>query len=323
MHFVRDVRPAGPYLAVISTTVGAAQTVAIALDHASFPELAGTVAGDDTIFAATASAAAPAPFPRAAAPPAFRSPAPSDDARPDIQAASSNLTGISFELRRNVTMKPIVLAFSGGLDTSWAIPYLAETTGPPGGDGHRRHRRLRRRRPGPELAARAAALGAVHHRMLDARAEYFERVLRFLIFGNVRRGGTYPLSVGAERSIQARGVAIAARELGSSTVAHGSTAAGNDQVRFEVALRTLEPEFEILAPVRDSLVSRPAQVAFLERARAAGAGARRGLFGQPRTLGDDDRRQRDQVERRSRSPRPPGWRRAAPSTRRARRRATV
>jgi len=181
-------------------------------------------------------------------------------------------------------MKPIVLAFSGGLDTSWAIPYLAGTTGRPvatvtvdtgGFDTAAR----------ADLAERAAALGAVHHRMLDARSEYFDRVLRFLIYGNVRRGGTYPLSVGAERSIQARGVAIAARELGSATVAHGSTAAGNDQGRFEVALRALEPEFEILAPVRDSLVSRAAQVAFLEErglpvpAHGAAYSVNRGLWG--------------------------------------------
>ncbi len=160
-------------------------------------------------------------------------------------------------------MKPIVLAFSGGLDTSWAIPYLALTTGRPvvtvtvdtgGLDAAAR----------AELATRATALGAVEHRLLDAREDYFERVLRFLVFGNVRRGGTYPLSVGAERSLQARGVAAAARALGSDTVAHGSTAAGNDQVRFEVALRSLEPGFEILAPVRDSLISRAAEVAFLE-----------------------------------------------------------
>ncbi len=181
-------------------------------------------------------------------------------------------------------MKPIVLAFSGGLDTSWAIPYLAETTGRPVATvtvdtgGFTAAARV-------ELAARAAALGSVDHRMLDMRTEYFERVLRFLIFGNVRRGGTYPLSVGAERSIQARGVALAARELGSSTVAHGSTAAGNDQVRFEVALRTLEPAFEILAPVRDSLVSRPAQVAFLNErglpvpAHGAAYSVNRGLWG--------------------------------------------
>ena len=194
-------------------------------------------------------------------------------------------------------MKPIVLAFSGGLDTSWAIPYLAGTTGRPvatvtvdtgGFDTAAR----------ADLAERAAALGAVHHRMLDARSEYFDRVLRFLIYGNVRRGGTYPLSVGAERSIQARGVAIAARELGSSTVAHGSTAAGNDQVRFEVALRTLEPEFEILAPVRDFLVSRAAQVAFLEErglpvpAHGAAYSVNRGLWGT--TIGGSETKSSEQ-----------------------------
>ncbi len=193
-------------------------------------------------------------------------------------------------------MKPIVLAFSGGLDTSWAIPYLAETTGRPvatvtvdtgGFDAAAR----------AELAARAAALGAIDHRILDARAEYFDRVLRFLVFGNVRRGGTYPLSVGAERSIQARGVALAAREFGSATVAHGSTAAGNDQVRFEVALRALEPEFEILAPVRDALVSRPAQVAFLEQrglpvpAHGAAYSVNRGLWGT--TIGGSETKSSD------------------------------
>ncbi len=181
-------------------------------------------------------------------------------------------------------MKPIVLAFSGGLDTSWCIPYLASTTGRPvvtvtvdtgGFDAAAK----------AELAGRAAALGAVEHRLLDARQDYFERVLRFLVFGNVRRGGTYPLSVGAERGIQARGVARAARELESATVAHGSTAAGNDQVRFEVALRTLAPGLEILAPVRDALVTRPEQVAFLEArglpvpAHGAAYSVNRGLWG--------------------------------------------
>lgn len=160
-------------------------------------------------------------------------------------------------------MKPIVLAFSGGLDTSWAVPYLAETTGRQlvtvtvDTGGLDAAGRL-------DLAARSAALGAVEHHLLDARAEFFDRVLRYLIFGNVRRGGTYPLSVGAERSVQAAGVARVAGALGSATVAHGSTAAGNDQVRFEAALRALDPSLEILAPVRDALVARPAQVAFLE-----------------------------------------------------------
>jgi argininosuccinate synthase len=157
----------------------------------------------------------------------------------------------------------IVLAFSGGLDTSFCIPWLGERHGRPvvavtvdtGGFD---------RAAAADLAARARALGAVEHVLVDARAEFFERVLRFLIHGNVRRGQTYPLSVGAERSIQAAVVARVAGERGARTVAHGSTAAGNDQVRFEVALRTLDPGLEILAPVRDEPQPRPAQVAYLE-----------------------------------------------------------
>jgi argininosuccinate synthase len=135
---------------------------------------------------------------------------------------------------------PIVLAFSGGLDTSYCVPALAESTGRPvvtltvdtgGLDEAARQ----------ALAERSRALGAARHVLVDARRAYFERVLRFLIFGNVRRGHLYPLCVGAERVVQAQEVARMAGELGSTTVAHGCTAAGNDQVRFEVALRTLAP----------------------------------------------------------------------------------
>ena len=97
-----------------------------------------------------------------------------------------------------------------------------------------------------------------------ARAGYFEQVLRFLVMGNVRRGNLYPLCVGAERVVQAQTVAQWATRLGTDTVAHGSTAAGNDQVRFEVALRTLAPGLTILAPVRDRAFKRPEQVAYLE-----------------------------------------------------------
>jgi len=159
---------------------------------------------------------------------------------------------------------PIVLAFSGGLDTSYCVPALAETTGRPivtltvdtgGLDEAARQ----------SLAQRARALGAARHVLVDARRGYFERVLRFLIFGNVRRGHLYPLCVGAERVLQAQEVARMAGELGATSVAHGCTAAGNDQVRFEVALRTLAPELEILAPVRDDPQPRAKQVEFLER----------------------------------------------------------
>ena len=158
---------------------------------------------------------------------------------------------------------PIVLAFSGGLDTSFSIPWLAETLGRPvvtvtvdtgGLDAA----------AAEDLARRSRALGAVDHLRIDARQDFFDRVLRFLILGNVRRGQVYPLCVGAERVIQAQEVAKAAARFGSRTIAHGCTAAGNDQVRFEVALRTIDPGLEILAPVRDEPRPRPEQVAYLE-----------------------------------------------------------
>jgi len=158
---------------------------------------------------------------------------------------------------------PILLAFSGGLDTSFCVPWLKETYGRPvitvtvdtggiHGDAAR------------QLEAHALALGASSHHLVDARRDYFQRVLCWLLFGNVRRGQLYPLCVGAERSIQAQAVAAMARTLGTATVAHGCTAAGNDQVRFEVALRTLAPGLEVLAPVRDQAFKRPEQLAFLE-----------------------------------------------------------
>jgi argininosuccinate synthase len=158
---------------------------------------------------------------------------------------------------------PIVLAYSGGLDTSFLVPWIAQTYGRPvitvtvdtGGIDPEAAR---------ALAARARALGAVAHHQIDARAEYFEQVLRFLIMGNVRRGQLYPLCVGAERVMQAQTIARMARELKSDTVAHGCTAAGNDQVRFEVALRTLAPDLTVLAPVRDRAFKRAEELEYLE-----------------------------------------------------------
>jgi len=159
--------------------------------------------------------------------------------------------------------EPIVLAYSGGLDTSFCIPWLAETYGRPvvtvtvdtgGLDAA----------AAADLERRARVLGATDHLRVDARGAYFDRVLRFLVAGNVRRGGVYPLCVGAERALQAQEVARAASRLGSRTVAHGCTGAGNDQVRFEVALRALAPELEILAPIRDQPRSRAEEAAYLE-----------------------------------------------------------
>jgi argininosuccinate synthase len=158
---------------------------------------------------------------------------------------------------------PIVLAYSGGLDTSFLVPWLAQRERRPvitvtvdtGGIDSAAAR---------ALAERSRALGAIGHHQVDARADYFEQVLRFLIIGNVRRGQLYPLCVGAERVMQAQTIARVARELGSDTVAHGCTAAGNDQVRFEVALRTLAPDLKVLAPVRDEAFKREYELAYLE-----------------------------------------------------------
>src|SRR5690242_20323732 len=159
---------------------------------------------------------------------------------------------------------PIVLAYSGGLDTSFLVPWIAEThrrpvitvtvdTGGIDAAGAR------------ALAERSRALGAVAHHQIDARADYFEQVLRFLIMGNVRRGQLYPLCVGAERVMQAQTIARMARELESDTVAHGCTAAGNDQVRFEVALRTLAPDLTVFAPVRDKAFKRQEELEYLQK----------------------------------------------------------
>ena len=158
---------------------------------------------------------------------------------------------------------PILLAFSGGLDTSFCVPWLKDTYGRPvitvtvdtGGIDAAAAR---------SLAERSAQLGAVAHHLIDARAAYFDQVLRFLIMGNIRRGGLYPLCVGAERVLQAQTIAQMALSLKTQSIAHGCTAAGNDQVRFEVALRTLAPEVEIIAPVRDRAFKRPEQLKYLQ-----------------------------------------------------------
>ena len=159
---------------------------------------------------------------------------------------------------------PIILAFSGGLDTSFCVPWLKEN--------YRREVITATIDTGgiDEAAAaalqdRAAKLGAIEHVLLDCKQDFFDSVLRHLIAGNVRRGQFYPLCVGAERGLQAAKLAELAGARGATTVAHGCTAAGNDQVRFEVALRTLNPGLDILAPVRDNAWVREEQLAYLEK----------------------------------------------------------
>ena len=179
---------------------------------------------------------------------------------------------------------PIILAFSGGLDTSFCVPWLKENYGrdvitacvDTGGIDAA---------AAAALEQRAMALGAIEHVLIDAKQDFFENVLRHLIAGNVLRGQAYPLCVGAERGLQAERLARIASERGVTTVAHGCTAAGNDQVRFEVALRTLNPGLEVLAPVRDNNWVRDEQLAYLENhnlplpAQGSAYSINRGLWG--------------------------------------------
>ena len=180
--------------------------------------------------------------------------------------------------------EPLLLAFSGGLDTSFCVPWLKDTYQRPvitvtvdtGGIDAA---------AAGSLAERSLQLGAVEHHLIDAKSAYFEQVLKFLIMGNIRRGNVYPLCVGAERVLQAQTIAQMALSLGTKMVAHGCTAAGNDQVRFEVALRTLAPDLEIIAPVRDRAFKRPEQLKYLEEHKlpvppfGAAYSVNRGLWG--------------------------------------------
>ncbi len=149
----------------------------------------------------------------------------------------------------------IIVAFSGGLDTSFCVPFLREEHGcdvhtvtvNTGGISERE---------ALEIAARAEELGAASHHIIDARSDLFERSLQYLIKGNVLRGYLYPLCVGPDRVVQAATLVEKAREMGIKTVAHGSTGAGNDQIRFDVALSVLGGDLEILTPIRAGNLSR-------------------------------------------------------------------
>ena len=177
----------------------------------------------------------------------------------------------------------VALAFSGGLDTSFCVPRLMADGWTvhtvfvnTGGTTPEEREAIRRQ---------AIAVGAAEHHEIDARARVFDRFVRYLIQGNILRGEVYPLSVSAERTQQALSVIEVARQIGATAVGHGSTGAGNDQVRFDVALRVLAPELEILAPIRTENVQRADSIAYLEArglpvpVKASAYSINRGLWG--------------------------------------------
>ncbi len=178
---------------------------------------------------------------------------------------------------------PVALAFSGGLDTSYCVPRLAES----GWTVHTVYVNTGGSSPveREEIRKQAQAVGAAAHHEVDARQEVYHRFVRFLIQGNVLRGEVYPLSVAAERTQQALSLVEAARKIGARAVAHGSTGAGNDQVRFDVALRVLAPDLQIITPIRDEGIQREQALAFLASrglpvpSKAGDYSINRGLWG--------------------------------------------
>lgn len=160
--------------------------------------------------------------------------------------------------------KKIVLAFSGGLDTSFCVIYLKEELGyevhsvvvNTGGFDQEELE---------EIEKKAFALGVASHVCIDKTQSYYQESVKYLIFGNVLKNGTYPLSVSAERVCQATAIANYAKEIGAQAVAHGSTGAGNDQVRFDMIFNILVPNVQIITPIRDLKLSREQEIEFLQK----------------------------------------------------------
>ena len=163
-----------------------------------------------------------------------------------------------------MSKKKVVLAFSGGLDTSFCAKYLSVEKGyeiytaiaNTGGFSD------------AELAnieQRAYALGAVKHATLDITQTYYEKSIRYMVYGNILRNGTYPISVSSERIFQAIAIIEYAKQIGADAVAHGSTGAGNDQVRFDLTFQILAPEIEIITPTRDMTLTREYEINYLKQ----------------------------------------------------------
>lgn len=157
----------------------------------------------------------------------------------------------------------VVLAYSGGLDTTYCAIYLNKIknlevhalTVNTGGFSDEEMR---------QIEERAKKLGVASFKCVDVTKEYYESCIKYLIFGNVLKNATYPLSVSAERMVQAIAVAKQVQETGASYVAHGSTGAGNDQVRFDMVFQSMLPGVEILTPIRDMRLSREEEIDFLK-----------------------------------------------------------
>ena len=156
----------------------------------------------------------------------------------------------------------LVLAYSGGLDTSYCLMKLSK-------EGYEVHA-ISINTGGfdnagiAEMKAKALQMGAHTYKSVDALDTFYDKVVKYLVFGNVLKNNTYPLSVSAERIIQAMEIVAYAKEIGAGAIAHGSTGAGNDQVRFDLIFQVMAPEIEIITPIRDQQLSRAEEIEYLK-----------------------------------------------------------
>lgn len=166
-------------------------------------------------------------------------------------------------MSKDLADKPkLVLAFSGGLDTSYCVKYLSE-------QGYAVHSVIVNtggfsEEELQEIADKAKMLQVSAHETINETHNFYQKCLRFLIYGNVLRNNTYPLSVSAERVFQALAIVEYAKSVGAEYIAHGSTGAGNDQVRFDLIFSILAPDIKIITPIRDQRLSRQDEVAYLQ-----------------------------------------------------------
>ncbi|WP_339653533.1 argininosuccinate synthase domain-containing protein [uncultured Salegentibacter sp.] len=161
-------------------------------------------------------------------------------------------------------MKKVVIAYSGGLDTSYCAKYLSKEENfevhavsvNTGGFSEEEVKKI---------GENAQKIGAKTYKNIDAVSSFYQKVVKYLIFGNVLKNNTYPLSVSAERIVQAIEIVNYAKSIDAKYIAHGSTGAGNDQVRFDMIFQIMAPEIEIITPIRDKQLSRHEEIEYLKQ----------------------------------------------------------
>ncbi len=177
-------------------------------------------------------------------------------------------------------MKKLVLAYSGGLDTSYCAKYLSKEKGyevhavsvNTGGFSDTEI---------TSIKSKALELGATSYTSIDAVQTFYDKVVKYLIFGNVLKNNTYPLSVSAERIVQAIEIVNHAKMVGAAYIAHGSTGAGNDQVRFDMIFQIIAPEIKIITPIRDNKLSREVEIEYLKENGVDYPWEKDGIIGEP------------------------------------------